>query len=344
MTKFKMHYKMRSSLKFAIFVLILSFTLVSNTCTDSNSNNLKTQKKALDEQIKEVDILSDLQDTLLYNKFGKDVISESKIMEILYGSFDVKDEVALWKPKKADPKIIFDKVSKDGFLHTKIHLSHLFVSDSVQHLIVLTETSIRDENGESIDKCPSCAPLLGAALFKKKSDKWYLQTFEKNLGLSGSYGKLNVPNFVKMGDHSYGFFLEWVKRNNNHYTGGLTILSLTNNTFRILGSLNTWEEYQGDNPELISNLTNCEIDIIPEKNKVFYDIRLKIKGNKPLNEEVKNSVTSYVEETKLFSFKDKEKEYKLSANSFIRSFKTLEQERVVGYKYRWGQDDYYIEK
>ncbi len=328
-----------------VFILFTSLTLfIGNTCTDKKSNSPINQKKALDEQIKEVDILTDYQDTLLYNKFGKDVISETKIMEILYGSFDVKSGISIWKAKKTDSKIILDKVSKDGNLHTKIHLSHLFVADSVQHLIVLTETSLRDENGENIDNCPACAPMLGAALFKKKADKWYLQTFERNLGLSGSYGKLNVPNFVKMGEKSYGFLLEWVKRNNNHYSGGLTILGLSNNTFKIFGSMNTWEEYQGDNPELTTNLINSEVEILPEKGKQFYDIKIKIKGNKSLNDDFKNSVSSYFEEIKIFSYKEKEREYKQSANSFVRSFKTLEQERVVGYKYRWGQDDYYIEK
>lgn len=344
MTIFDYFQTIRSSMKYVLLTFILSFVFLGNTCTDGNSNNNKPAKKPIEDQIKEVDILSDYQDTLLYNKFGKDVISESKIMEILYGSFDTQSGIALWKAKKNDPKLILDKISKDGFLHTKIHLSHLFVSDSIQHLIVLTETSLRDENGENLDNCPACAPLLGAALFYKKGEKWYLETFEKNLGLSGSYGKLNVPNFVKMGEKSYGFLLEWVKRNNNHYSGGLTILGLVNNSFKIFGSMNTWEEYQGDSAEMISNMTNCEVSIMPEKGKPFYDIKLNIKGNRPLNEEVKNSVSSYVEECKIYSYKEKEREYKLSASSLVRSFKTLEQERVVGYKYRWGQDDYYNEK
>jgi len=330
----------RREISFA-FILMFAIVFTLASCTKSDDVDLGQANTSNQDSLEtEVDIALELNDSLYQTKFGKEVISEKKIMEILYDKhFDTTKNISHWKPKKNDLNQFNIKISPDGMIHTKLHLIHLFEIDSIPHLVVLTTTSKRDENEEIIDNSIGASPIVGAALFKNIGKKWYLQTVNKNIGQFGSFGKLSTPTFAKIGERNYGFFITSVKEKEAIYKGNLKLISINNNNFKLLGIFPTWEEKLSTEEAVLENMTYSDIQILPEKNKPFFDIRIRTAGNIMLNPEIKSSVITFCDEIKLYSFRDKEKEYKLSANSFIKSFRPLEQERIFGFRYHWGQNE-----
>lgn len=323
----------------AIILIFASATF--SACQKSDDVDLAQQKSANQDSLQtEVDIALELNDSLYQTQFGKEVISEKKIMEILYDkNYDTTKKISHWKPKKSDLNQFSIKLSPDGLLHTKLHLIHLFEIDSIPHLVVLTTTSKRDEYEDLIDNSIGAAPIVGAALFKNIGKKWYLQSVNRNIGQYGSFGKLSTPTFAKIGERSYGFFITSLKEKEGVYKGILKLISINNNNFKLLGTFPTWEEKISTEEMPVENKTYSDIHIIPEKNKPYFDIKIRTIGNKKLNPEIKSSVITFSDEVKIYSFRDKEKEYKLAANSFIKSFRPLEQERIFGFRYHWGQND-----
>jgi hypothetical protein len=319
-------------------IYLFSVLLIFVACENQQEN-----VKLIDEQSnklandldKEVDITVDFNDSLFKWKLGKDIISEKKIMDILYGNFDTTSRISRWKAKGNLSQQFQSKISADGNIHTKLLLAHIFEQDSNLYIVVITTTSLRDENEDNLENNPTNAPIVGAAIFQNKGRKWFLLHENKALGTFGAYGKLSVPLFAKIGERTHALIFETIKEKDSHYKGAIKILGFINNGFKNLGTLPLWEEYI--NSEEIENYhTNSELEIIAEKSKFMFDIKVRTRGNRRINDS-KNAHFTYVDETKVFSFK--EKEYKLVANSFIRSFKPLEEERLSGYNYQWGRDN-----
>ncbi len=256
------------------------------------------------------------------NQFFKGEFTETKAMKLLYGNFDSVKKFSVWAPSiSAKEEMFRTKISKNNFVYTSPAFIHEFFIDTIQAVIILTETSLRDSKGFP-DDCHACAPILGAALFAKINDLWCLQNFENNLGEYGYWGQLPQASFVKFGNNNYGILFEINDGNQGINFGGIDLLGIVNDKFTFIASFNTWFNNEGAWKEPVRYSYESDFSFTPNANQNFYDINIKTYGTKPYKNymDINNKNTVTFQEHKVYSYFDSCSCYKMTSNSIYESF------------------------
>ncbi|HRS54256.1 MAG TPA: hypothetical protein P5250_06085 [Bacteroidales bacterium] len=251
--------------------------------------------------------------------------SKAKAMKLLYGHYDTIKNFSIWKISNEKDQPFITKISAKNSIYTSIAFIHEFVVDTIPVVVLITETSHRDNKGYP-DDCHACAPIMGAAIFAKIKNTWCLQNFEKNLGEYGYWGRLPKISFIKYGQNNYGILFEVDDYNNGINSGKFDILGVVNDKFSFIGS---FPMSFSNEHSWISNIKysyQSEFNFIPEPTKDYYDVSIKTYGTKPYEDKYnynkKKTKIALFKENKIYSFDDSCSCYILKASSLYESFDT----------------------
>lgn len=118
--------------------------------------------------------------------------SEEQAFVMLYGNYDSTHQISIWEnvvfPSKRDKYFFWDK-------KTAIVSSVLFVpfkDNGIEKYFLLTKSI---PVGIPFD-CHACAPLIGAAIFKKSNHLWKVESQNRFLLYADEYGKAPLAKFV----------------------------------------------------------------------------------------------------------------------------------------------------
>ena len=98
-----------------------------------------------------------------------------------------------------------------------------YTEDGVEKYMMLTET--RYEESEDISMCQYCRPIVGGFIFAKEGGQWKLETEDKNVSASGSWGESGLDKkMVRVGHEKYGMRDARVYLYQGVFSGGLGVI------------------------------------------------------------------------------------------------------------------------
>jgi len=199
-------------------------------------------------------------------------IDHIKCLKLLYGNLtNDLSEPALW----IDINFPVDFM-KEWKAHTNFTSGHVYVAfegtyieNDVEKYLILTQT-IENE----LRTCRSCAPIIGAAIFYKKNNKWILESENKFITVLGGYGWLINPSMeknqtsvsiIKVGPEKWGILIKGSSYNMGYESNWISLITPYKET--IIESLRSGSE----------GATSGACDDLQAKKT--QDIRLRYKTN-----------------------------------------------------------------
>jgi hypothetical protein len=164
-----------------------------------------------------------------------------KILKTLYGNYDSESQTALWEnvtvPNRRDLSN-FPNVSRGM---TSVVFDAAYRESGIDKQFVITSTK---PTGQSYD-CHVCLPLLGAAVFSKRGNQWFVESEEKYLILGAPFGRRPKCLLARIGPQKYGVVLEYTDMAQGFETEWIVLLTAKEKTIKPAITLTT-RQYPND--------------------------------------------------------------------------------------------------
>ncbi|MCP4439229.1 MAG: hypothetical protein GY810_09840 [Aureispira sp.] len=123
---------------------------------------------------------------------------------LFQGQWDLGSEEIIWTPNESDLTKI--KASVDGKCYTKPEAYLNYETATTKYIVIVFATYRKDENGR-IETYHAAMPFISMARYAYKVDNensgWYLETLNKFINYSGTWGKAPKYDILKIGDFHY---------------------------------------------------------------------------------------------------------------------------------------------
>jgi hypothetical protein len=136
-------------------------------------------------------------------------IDGPKALTFLYGSYDAKLKAAVWKVAKLPPGIAEDTVLAEGDdALVTIGLAQTVKEGDEERFYLGVVLTPKTGPGEEEFDCDTCEPMVGAAVFVKRGERWQLEANAPFVAKLGFHGGGPGMKLVAIGPNRHGILAD----------------------------------------------------------------------------------------------------------------------------------------
>lgn len=226
-------------------------------------------------------------------------------MALLYGHYDARLACSKWECPPADRRAFADKRTRSGHLYTRPGGQYVLQEGPNAEILLLTETVSRE--GSGWESCHACAPILGAAIFKRIDGAWFVKSAKKDIAQIGAWGTLPPSELITIGSRTWGLRFDYDYTAQGASIGGMALLASINGEFKIVADVHTKfsneEMFLENEGEGLKYQYDSELTWVAGDNTEIHDMYVHTKGRRPVDGMDGNGKIKPFDETRVYTYK-----------------------------------------